>query len=99
MGKNLSGKNILWVDYENAISLHPVRSTSPTEQRKQRLATPTPDDNRISFGCINVSMNFFSAMVIPHFEAKGGIVYVLPETRSLDSVFGPNLSPVHPSPP
>jgi hypothetical protein len=30
--------------------MHRVRATNPLERRLQRLATPTPDDNRISYG-------------------------------------------------
>ncbi len=80
MGHNSRGKQILWVDYKNAISMHPVITTRPKERRLQRLATPTPLDNRISFGCINVPADFFKNVVHETFNGTTGIVYVLPET-------------------
>lgn len=85
---NLHGAQILWVDYDAAISLHRVVKGTPAEQRAQRLASPTPLDNRISFGCINVPVKFFDHVIGPAFKGTNGIVYVLPETRSAHEVFG-----------
>jgi hypothetical protein len=87
LGHNLQGHEILWVDYDNAISLHPVITTNPAEHRAQRLATATPLDNRISYGCINVPAKFFEKVVHPAFTGTNGIVYVLPETRSTQQTF------------
>ncbi len=84
---NLGGKDILWVDYANAISLHRVVTSNPLENRARRLATPTPDDNRISYGCINVPASFFDKVIIPTFRKTRGIVYILPETRPVGAVF------------
>ncbi len=50
---------ILWVDYEDGIAMHAVITTNPKGRRLQRLTTPTPLDNRISYGCINVPAKFF----------------------------------------
>lgn len=85
---NSHGHVILWVDYDNAISLHPVLTTNPAERRAQRLATATPLDNRITYGCINVPAKFFEKVVRPAFTGTNGIVYVLPETRSTQKTFG-----------
>jgi hypothetical protein len=85
---NLKGEEILWVDYDSAISLHRVIPGKPADRRHQRLATPTPLDNRISYGCINVPVKFYENIVSPAFTGTGGIVYVLPEVRSLQQVFG-----------
>lgn len=87
LGRNLHGGQILWVDYASALSLHPVITSNPKERRAQRLSTPTPHDNRISFGCINVPNDFFERAVKPAFASSNGIVYVLPETRPLRKVF------------
>lgn len=87
LDRNLHGEEILWVDYDAAISLHPVITTNPKEHRAQRLATPTPLDNRISYGCINVPAKFYKNVVHPAFTGTNGIVYVLPETRSAQKVF------------
>ena len=88
LDRNLQGKEILWVDYAGAISMHPVLTTKPKERRLQRLATPTPLDNRISYGCINVPAKFFEDIIHPTFTGTNGIVYVLPEVRVSDKVFG-----------
>ena len=84
---NLQGKEILWVDYETAISLHPVITSNPMERRAERLATPSPLDNRITYGCINVPVQFFKQVVVPAFKTSNGIVYVLPETMRLQAAF------------
>lgn len=103
LDRNLHGGDILWVDYEGAISLHPVVTSNAREQRAQRLATPTPLDNRISYGCINVPAGFFTKVVSAAFKGTNGIVYVLPETRPARSVFASydvddRLSAAAPSP-
>ena len=87
LDRNLSGQTILWVDYSQSISMHPVRSVNPAEQRLERLASPSVQDNRISYGCINVPVLFWQSVVLPTFRETQGIVYVLPEKRSLESVF------------
>lgn len=88
LDRNLRGAEILWVDYEGAVSLHPVVAGSPSEQRALRLSSPTPRDNRISYGCINVPVAFFANVVKPAFTGTDGVVYVLPETRPVHQVFG-----------
>lgn len=88
MDRNLRGQDMLWVDYETAISMHRVVTSKPGERRAQRLESATPEDNRISYGCINVPVNFFDKVISPTFTGTNGIVYVLPETRSAREVFG-----------
>lgn len=87
LGINFYRKDILWVDYEGAVSLHRVVTNKPEEKRLERLATPTPLDNRISYGCINVPAKFFDKVVKPAFKGVMGIVYVLPEIKSKKDVF------------
>lgn len=86
LGGNLAGRTVLWVDYDSAVSLHPVINTDPKERRPHRLTTPTPADNRISHGCINVPAPFFQEVVRPAF-ADGGVVYILPEEAPAAAVF------------
>jgi hypothetical protein len=86
-GRNLRGEDVLWVSYADAVSIHPVLTSKPDERRLERLATPTVEDNRVSYGCINVPTEFFEANVKPLLPRRT-IVYVLPETRDLESVFG-----------
>lgn len=90
LGRNLKGSEILWVDYEGAISMHPVITSNVKERRAQRLATLTPQDNRISYGCINVPLDFFKAVLKPAFTESDGIVYVLPETPAGWKLFALN---------
>ena len=79
---------VLWVDYGTAVSLHPVVAANAKEHRSQRIKSATPDDNRITFGCINVPASFYTKVVKPLFGGKdGGIVYILPETKTLVEVF------------
>jgi hypothetical protein len=92
LDRNAAGQTILWVDYEQAISLHPVRSLNPQERRLERLASASLQDKRISYGCINVPTPFWHAVVLPAFRNKKGIVYVLPDSRPLDSVFAQVLN-------
>jgi len=91
-GRNTLGEDVLWVDYDAAVSMHRVRAGEPREQRLARLASPSARDNRISYGCINLPRAFFDDHFWPHFGARTSIVYVLPETRPLESDF-PWVSP------
>ncbi len=87
MGENLGGKGILWIDYATALSLHPVITARASDRRLQRLASATALDNRISYGCINVPATFYEQVVQPAFAGTTGVVYILPETRSIADVF------------
>jgi hypothetical protein len=79
LGRNLTGAQILWVDYDDALSLHAVVTGNARERRLERLASPSVLDNRISYGCINVPAAFFTQVVAPLFAADNGVVYILPE--------------------
>ena len=87
LGNDLGKADILWVDYATGLSLHRVIRGKPSDQRSRRLMSPSPDDNRISYGCINVPANFFDQVIGPLFHATTGIVYVLPESKALQDVF------------
>ncbi|SFV03245.1 hypothetical protein SAMN05216350_11618 [Polaromonas sp. YR568] len=86
-GRNATGEDVVWVDYDAAVSMHRVRTLEPKERRLERLASPTTDDNRISYGCINMPVAFFENVLKPAFNASYGVVYVLPEVKSLAEVF------------
>ena len=88
VGDNLSGEQVVWVDYDAAVSLHRVRAKVVGERRLERLASETASDNRISYGCINVPVEFFEAHLLPLFNRGEAVIYVLPEHESLDRVFG-----------
>lgn len=92
-GRNLLGEDVVWVDYDAAISMHRVRTTNPAEQRLERLASENPDDKRISYGCINVPAAFYEAYVRPTFASQRAIVYVLPEIKPVEQMFGSHAVP------
>ncbi|HEU4459131.1 MAG TPA: L,D-transpeptidase [Methylibium sp.] len=91
-GINTRGDRIFWVDYDAAVSMHPLRAIDASERRHQRIATRSAADNRISFGCINVPTAFFDRVITASFGRGAsardrGAFYVLPETRTLAEVF------------
>lgn len=85
-GNNHKGEDIVWLDYNAALSMHRVRNV-PGEARAKRLQTPTVADNRISFGCVNIPASFYDRYIDPLFSRSKGVVYVLPETKPVASVF------------
>ena len=87
-GMSFRGEDVVWVDYDSGVSLHRVITSNPLERRLERLASPTPADNRISYGCINVPAAFYDGIVVPAFTGTVGIVYILPETRPVADAFG-----------
>lgn len=78
---------VLWVDWADEIALHPVITANPKERRLQRLRSPSPEDHRITFGCINVPSAFYRNVVLKAFAGGDGIVYILPDTRPVEEVF------------
>lgn len=88
LDRDLQGREILWIDYDSALALHRVAKGQPSERREQRLASTSSDDNRISFGCINVPVDFYEKVVSPAFTNTDGIVYILPEMSTAREFFG-----------
>ncbi len=84
-GPSIDAGRVLWVDYDSAISLHPTASV-PGEKRAERLASPSPDDNRVTHGCINVTPEFYEQIIRPTFE-RGGVFYILPDEASIAETF------------
>jgi hypothetical protein len=87
LGENTHHEDIVWVSYDLAVSMHRVRPLVKAERRLERLASPTPEDNRISFGCINLPPQFYEQVLKPAVVKTGVVVYVLPETRTPAQVF------------
>ena len=85
-GPSTDAGRVLWVDYDSSVSMHPTATGVPAEKRAERLASPSPDDNRVTHGCINVSPEFYELIVRPTFE-RGGVFYILPDTASLAETF------------
>lgn len=86
IGPSLGLGRVLWIDIPGAVALHPVLTNHPEERRVERLRSPTPDDNRITYGCINISPLFYEKIVLPLFSGTG-VVYIVPEKRPLESTF------------
>jgi hypothetical protein len=88
-GLAVGKERVLWVDYYTSVALHPVPTGAPArkEKRRERLLSPTPDDNRITFGCINVPAAFYTKLLSPMYKKKGGYVYVLPDSKPIEDVF------------
>lgn len=89
ISRDLLGQDILWVDYGTALALHRVVKGTSAERRAERLESPSPGDNRISFGCINVPVPFFESVVGPAFKNTNGIVYIIPEMSRVEDMFRP----------
>jgi len=87
LGPSLDKQSVLWVDYNTALALHRVPAVNTNEGRLQRLATASPRDKRITFGCINVPARFYDSVVYPTFTSTDGVVYILPEIKSVGEVF------------
>jgi hypothetical protein len=87
-GMNATNEDVVWVSYELAVSMHRIRPLVARERRLERLASLTTDDNRISFGCINLPVSFYENVVAPTVRKYGAVVYVLPEVSTPQQVFG-----------
>lgn len=83
IGKNSHGGEVLWVDYSSRLAIHPVVTNVPAQRRIQRLKSATIEDNRISWGCINVPKTFYKNYISKFFTTSGGMVYILPEVNAL----------------
>jgi len=86
-GAAAGDRKVLWVDWADAISLHPVVTSNPKEHRLQRIGSPAPEDHRISYGCINVPAAFYDDVVLKAFAGGSAVVYILPDTKPLEAVF------------
>jgi hypothetical protein len=86
-------KQVLWISYKDSIAMHPVITSDWREQRKKRLNSPSPADNRITYGCINVSADFYDNHIKPLFANSAGIAYVLPESKQVAEVI-PGFEPI-----
>ena len=80
-GRNLNGEAIVWFDYAAKLAIHRLRPALPQERRAERLNSATPDDKRISSGCVVVPERFYDAVISPVLGKSYAVVYVLPETQ------------------
>jgi hypothetical protein len=78
------GEDVVWVDYNAAVSMHRIIKVP---ERLHAISTPAVDDNRMSFGCVNLPDAFYEGSLRPAVDKTGAIIYVLPETRPLERTF------------
>jgi len=86
-GRNLAGEDVVWVDYDAGIAIHRLRPAAAHQARPERMASAGADDNRISAGCVVVPVAFYEEKVKPVLGRQRGVVYVLPEMRSVREMF------------
>jgi hypothetical protein len=69
-------------DYTGYIAVHAADTSTPSENRLGRLATPSAEDNRISYGCINTKHDTFINEIKPNIsKLDGGMMFILPESE------------------
>ena len=66
---------------ESVLAIHRVYLPEAKERRRA-LESKGGADNRMSHGCINVEDTFYDDTLQPLFNESGGVVYILPETKS-----------------
>ncbi|MGQ2981250.1 MAG: hypothetical protein ACT6Q9_16280 [Polaromonas sp.] len=86
-GRNLQGEEVIWINYSEGLAIHRVRPGHSREQRRERLASATPLDNRVSLGCVVVPVAFYETVVGPLLGRSRSVVYVLPEDSSVHALF------------
>jgi len=88
-GRNINGQDIIWVDYDAAVSMHRVKDVHRSDHREQRLRSRSIADNRISYGCINIPKAFYEQVLLGVVGRAQPVVYLLPETRPVATIFQP----------
>lgn len=86
-GKNIDGEEIIWIDYDAALSIHRVRPGPSRERRLERIASTSVADKRISYGCVVVPVNFYERVIATTFGRNKGVIYILPEIESTGKLF------------
>lgn len=81
------GTSLRFMELPNAnLAMHQTYLGTPAERRQQRLDTPTPADNYVSYGCINVGAEFYNKHILKPFSG-GGVMYITPMTQNLNDTF------------
>ena len=87
-GENSDRERVIWVDYASAFAIHRLRPGFAYEARALRLASGQPAGKRVSWGCVVVPVPFYQGVVEQVLGRGRSIVYVMPESAPLQSVFG-----------
>lgn len=93
-GRNVNGEDIVWLDYEAALAIHRLRPGPSKQAREQRLSSPRLADRRVSLGCVVVPVAFYQSVIAPVLGRSRSVVYVLPETRPLATLFAQLSQPM-----
>jgi len=86
-GRNDKGEHVVWVDYASAFSIHRLRPGFAYRARASRLASSPAQDMRVSWGCVVVPVAFYTGVVERVLGRVRSVVYVMPETGPLQTVF------------
>jgi hypothetical protein len=86
-GRNDKGEPIVWIDYQASLAIHRLRPAPAAERRPARLASASPEEKRISLGCVVVPVEFYESVIAPTLGHGRGVVYVLPESRPTREMF------------
>lgn len=78
LGRNHTGEQVVWVDWNAALAIHRLRDGPGGADRQQRLRRP-PAHRRVSDGCVVVPGVFFDRVVLPTLSGGRALVYILPE--------------------
>lgn len=78
-GHNHTGEAVVWADIDAAFSIHRLRPGRAQAARARRLDSTDPSDNRVSEGCVVVTVAFFKDVVLPVLGRQAAVLYVLPE--------------------
>ena len=82
-GENRSGEHVIWVDYDSAFAIHRLRPGFAYQARSGRLSATQAAGKRVSWGCVVVPVPFYREVVERVLGASHSVVYVLPETRTV----------------
>jgi hypothetical protein len=86
-GTNITGEQVIWVDYDSAFAIHRLRPGRTKKDRERRLASTSPADHRASYGCVVVPVRFYEDVVQRWLGRGRAMVYVMPETGAAREVF------------
>ena len=82
------GTSLRFLDLPGSyLAMHKTYLDTPSERRQQRLDTVSPEDNRISYGCINVDAKFYKNIIEKNFGKTGGTMYITPDVQTLEQTF------------
>ena len=86
-GVNAKGEHVVWVDYESAFAIHRLRPGFSYRARASRLASAQAEGKRVSWGCVVVPVPFYTQVVERVLGRGEAVVYVMPESMTLQQVF------------